>query len=171
MARRKRKPVEPLVATRPCLTTAVHLPVRPMPAPRSTRASWWRREGRVGRYASWRDDMLLRLGTVSGVMLPLRAPLQVTLVLHEWLGGADLDNYAKAVLDALQRAGWIMQDNCKHLIALRAILVESKLLGVTVVLREVERVPRWAPGLVGLPEHFDPGPWSDNPAHCLQFYD
>lgn len=157
MSRRKQRPAAEPIEPKPTRCLAVHLPLRPCPAPRSTRASWWRkaREANtpVGRYAAWRDHVLALLHGAP-VLLPLRPPVQVVMALHQWVGQADLDNYQKALLDALTRAGWLLQDNCKHVIDVRAYLVESDLEGVTVLLYERERLPRWRPENFGLSPTF-----------------
>src|SRR5262245_36189053 len=91
-------------------------PFPAMPAPRSTRGSWW---ARGNGYMQWRDMVRLALGAVT----PYEKPVSIAIVLNTWNNRADLDNYTKAILDAI--VGIVIpDDSCKHVRSVSIQLAE-----------------------------------------------
>lgn len=85
-----------------------YIPVRPIPAPRTTTRSWW---ARAKSFMQFRDEVRFWLPRLD---VPTNGPCAVEIELHDASPRADVDNLAKAILDTL--VGPVLRDDCLSVI-------------------------------------------------------
>lgn len=92
----------------------VEIPGHPEPAKRVTQRSLWRAK----KYAAWKA-MAAALIRSKSRGRKLETPCVLTMWIYKKDRRGDIDNFAKAVMDAIVLSGIISDDTLKHIPSLR----------------------------------------------------
>ena len=81
------------------------------------------------KYRQWKDGAIAEFKRQWGDRSPLGHPVSVSISLRgKHYKGSDLDNLAGSILDALQQAGILKNDNCGHVPSLSIRLAHDPVI-------------------------------------------
>ena len=111
----------------------IEIPGHPEPAPRVTKRSLWRGK----KYAAWKAGAAALIKSKARGR-KLETPCVLTLWIHKKDRRGDIDNFCKAVMDALVLSGIIPGDTLKHVPSLRVYSDKTENEKVLIELRSVD---------------------------------